>query len=456
MKTMTIDFIVKSTAGELIQGSPAEEIIGVSIDSRTIQKGEVFFAIKGEKFDGHDFVNEAIEKGASALVVDRVMDIKKEIAVIKVEETTKALQELAKAYRLLFRDLKVIAITGSAGKTTTKDIIASLLEKKYRTRKTRGNLNNFYGLPLTLLDFNGEEEVAVLEMGMSQLGEIALLAEIAKPQVAVITNVGETHLETLLSVENVAKGKSELVSSLPADGIAILNYDNEHVRKMNRVFPGKKIIYYGLTEEADFYADNIISSPGGMEFNVHNGNEVEKIKLDRMGLHNIYNTLAAIAVARQLGISWPEIKEGLMNVDYSSLRWDVQVLDGITLINDAYNANPLSMEASIAAAREMKGDRLILALGAMLELGGIEESAHLKLGEFVAEQGVDLLVTVGETARLIAKGARGKGMEDSQIVECENNQAASEILGKYLQEGDVLLVKGSRSLQMEEIVRDLL
>lgn len=455
MKKLTAEFIAKSTAGDLIQGPPAEEILGVSIDSRTIQKGEVFFAIRGERFDGHDFINEAIEKGARALVVDRPVEVTRDIALIKVEDTTKALQDLARAYRLLFRNLKVIAITGSAGKTTTKDIIAALLEKKYRTRKTRGNLNNFFGLPLTLLAFDGEEEVAVLEMGMSQLSEISLLAEIAKPEIAVITNVGKTHLESLLSVENVAKGKGELITSLPAEGVAILNYDNDYVRNMGSLFPGRKI-YYGLKGEADLYADNIVTFQNRMEFDIHYENEVERIKLDRTGLHNVYNALAAIAVARLLGITWQEIREGLMNVDYSSLRWDVQVQNGITIINDAYNANPLSMEASISAAKDMKGKRLVLALGAMLELGEEEESAHLQLGEYVSGQGVALLITVGEIARLIAKGAREKGMPEDQIVECENNQVASEILSKYLQEGDVLLVKGSRGLKMEEIVRALL
>ena len=327
MKKLTAEFIAKSTAGDLIQGPPAEEILGVSIDSRTIQKGEVFFAIRGERFDGHDFINEAIEKGARTLVVDRPVEVTRDIALIKVEDTTKALQDLAKAYRLLFRNLKVIAITGSAGKTTTKDIIAALLEKKYRTRKTRGNLNNFFGLPLTLLAFDGEEEVAVLEMGMSQLGEISLLAEIAKPEIAVITNVGKTHLESLLSVENVAKGKGELITSLPAEGVAILNYDNDYVRNMGSLFPGRKI-YYGLKGEADLYADNIVTFQNRMEFDIHYENEVERIKLDRTGLHNVYNALAAIAVARLLGITWQEIREGLMNVDYSSLedvpgtKWD--------------------------------------------------------------------------------------------------------------------------------------
>lgn len=459
MKKLTAGFIAKSISGELIQGFPEQEITGVSIDSRSIKEGEVFFAIRGENFDGHDFIIECIEKGARALVVEKIIDIVgegKNITVIKVEDSTKALQELAKAYRLLLKGLKVIAITGSAGKTTTKDIIAALLGKRYRTRKTRGNLNNHYGLPLTLLDFDGDEEIAVLEMGMSQLGEISLLAEIAKPEIGVITNVGETHLESLISVENVAKGKSELIKALPADGIAVLNYDNEYVREMSRVFPGKKIIYYGLTGEADLYADNIVSTRTGMEFDVHCGNEVEKLKLDRMGLHNVYNTLAAIAVARHLGISWQEIKEGLLDVEYSSLRWDVQERDGVIIINDAYNANPLSMEASITAAREMRGKRLILALGAMLELGEREEPAHLRLGEYVCENKADLLITVGETARLISEGARKKGMKNSQVIECENNQKAIEVLSKQLQEGDILLVKGSRGLKMEEIVRALL
>ncbi len=458
MKSLKIDYIVDSIEGEIIQGNTDSEIKGVSIDSRTINTGELFFAIIGEKNDGHNYIAEAIRNGATAVVVDRKVEVNNNITVIKVKDTTHALQELARAYRLLLKHLKVVAITGSAGKTSTKDMIASLLEEKYKTKKTKGNLNNYYGLPLTILGFNGDEEVAVLELGMSALGEIKLLSSIAKPDIAVITNVGETHLETLGSIENVAKGKSELIASLASNGIAVLNYDNDYVREMKRVFNGKKIIYYGLSSEADIYADDIINlSSSSVDFTIHYHGETVKLNIDRPGRHNVYNAISAIAVARLLELNWENIKAGFSNVEYSALRWDVKKSNnGITIINDTYNANPLSMEAVIEAVCSMEGNRIIVALGAMLELGDREKEAHLELGQYLKNMQIDTLLTVGEIASIIADGAENAGMEVSRVKRVKNNQEAFDYLNDYLKPGDILLVKGSRGNKMEEIVKGLL
>ncbi len=458
MKKLNIEYIVNSIGGEFIQGNTELEIKGVSIDSRTINSKELFFAIVGEKNDGHHYIDMAVKNGASAVIVDRIVETNDNITVIKVEDTTQALQELARSYRELLRDLKVVAITGSAGKTSTKDMIASLLQVKYKIKKTRGNLNNFYGLPLTILEFNGDEEVAVLEMGMSALGEIDLLSSIAKPDIAVITNVGETHLETLGSIENVAKGKSELIAALPDEGIAVLNYDNDYVRDMKKVFKGQQVVYYGLSPEADIYANDIINgSSNSIKFSIHYQNENVNLKLDRPGRHNVYNALSAVAVARLLDLSWQNIKEGFSQVEYSALRWDVKRTDNdITIINDTYNANPLSMKAVVDAICSMQGERIVVTLGAMLELGNREKDAHLELGQYLKDKQVDTLITVGETASIIADGAENAGMGTNKIKRIEDNQKALIYLNNYLKPGDILLVKGSRGNKMEEIVKGLL
>lgn len=458
MKTLNIEYIINSVEGELIQGNAGINITGVSIDSRTINPGDLFFAIIGEKKDGHNYIDKAVENGAKAVIVDRIVETDANITVIKVKDTTHALQELARSYRQLLRGLKVVAITGSAGKTSTKDMIGSLLQVKYKIKKTRGNLNNYYGLPLTILEFNGDEEVAVLEMGMSALGEIDLLCRIAKPDIAVITNVGETHLETLGNIENVAKGKSELIAALADDGIAVLNYDNDYVRAMKKVFKGKQIVYYGLSPDADIYADEIINDSSiSIKFSLNYQNENINLKLDRPGRHNVYNALSAVAVARLLDLSWQNIKEGFSQVEYSALRWDVKRTNNdITIINDTYNANPLSMKAVVEAICSMQGERIIVTLGAMLELGSREKDAHLELGQYLKDKQVDTLITVGEIASIIADGAENAGMEKYKIKRVKDNQKALIYLNNYLKPGDILLVKGSRGNKMEEIVRNLL
>ncbi|MFP4015652.1 MAG: UDP-N-acetylmuramoyl-tripeptide--D-alanyl-D-alanine ligase [Halanaerobiales bacterium] len=457
MKPLSIDFISNSINGEIVQGDLSQTIDGVSIDSRTIQKGQLFFAIIGERMDGRQFIANAVEKGATAIVVDRNVDVADSVAVIRVEDTSQALQDLAREYRCSIKGLTVVAITGSAGKTSTKDMIAALLKLKYKTKKTQGNLNNYYGLPLTILRLDGDEEVAVLEMGMSNLGEIELLSSIAEPDIGVITNVGEAHLESLGSIENVARGKSELISSLPNNGIAVLNFDNKYVRDMKQVFRGKEIVYYGFSSESDIYADDIINKNSGTQFTVHYQNDDINIKINRPGQHNIYNALAAIAVARSMDLSWADIKRGFSLVEYSALRWDLKEnSDGVEIINDAYNANPLSMKAVIEAISSMEGERHILALGSMLELGDEERRAHLELGKYIEGKPIDFLLTVGRTAALIADGAEKAGVDSRKIKRVDNNQEAVEFLKDYLKTDDIILVKGSRGNRMEEIVEGLL
>lgn len=453
MKAMELGEIVKAVGGVLVKGNRNKKIKGVSIDSRTIKADELFIAIPGEKFNGHDFIADAAVNGAAAFIISDEVELPESASYIVVNDTTKALQKLAAYYRQQIDGLTVIAITGSAGKTTTKDMIAALLASKYKVLKTQGNLNNYYGLPLTLLKLQGDEDIAVLEMGMSSLGEIALLTSIASPQIGVITNVGETHLESLGNIENVARGKSELIAGLPEDGIAVLNYDNSYVRDMKSVFKGEKIIYYGFSKGVDISASNIRIDNKGTSFLIEYYDDIRDILIDKPGRHNVYNSLAAIAVARELAVDWNSIKKTLLSVELSSLRWDIQKKkDGITIINDSYNANPLSMEAAVDAVCESATARVILVLGAMLELGNDEIGAHLELGKKIADSNVDILITVGEIAQLIAQGAVQGNVKRENIHILNNNKQAADLLNNILIENDTVLVKGSRGNKMEEIV----
>jgi UDP-N-acetylmuramoyl-tripeptide--D-alanyl-D-alanine ligase len=473
MRTMLLSEVKEAIKGRLLQGDSFGKIKGVSINSRTIKAGELFIAIPGERFDGHDFIGDALRKGAAAVIIDHLIKYPPEAAVILVKDTTTALQRLAHYYRMKQKDLKVIAITGSAGKTSTKDITAAILKERFKICKTEGNFNNYFGLPLTLLGLDGDEEVAVLEMGMSKLGEINLLTDIARPDMGIITNVGPTHLEFLGSVENVARGKAELVEGLPADGIAVLNADNPYVRKMTRVFTGKKVIFYGIenrgpviTEDRignrqysiDYlYGEVIETRDNGVTlFKVVTPTDEVELVLNKPGKHNIYNALAAIAVAREFGLNWTEIQNGLSSVEFSALRWEVRSLNkGIRVINDTYNANPLSMRAAIEAAEETATGRLITVLGAMLELGEEEEKAHRELGAFINQRGVDLLFTVGKIGEIIARGALESGMDKGRVLIFNDNKETARKLEQILDKGDTVLIKGSRGNKMEEIVEML-
>ncbi|MFW5991794.1 MAG: UDP-N-acetylmuramoyl-tripeptide--D-alanyl-D-alanine ligase [Halanaerobiaceae bacterium] len=453
MKPLTIKTIIEAVSGKLIQGSRDILIKSVSTDTRTLKSGELFIALRGEKHDAHNFVSEAVRSGAAALIVDKNITVDERIPIIRVDDTTKALQDLASYYRLQFPDLPVIAITGSTGKTTTKDILAAILKEKYTVLKSRGNYNNYIGLPLTLFRLTGREDIAVLELGMSELGEIESLTSIARPETGIITNVGPTHLEFLKTVENVALGKSELIKGLPTRGTAILNYDNKYVRDMAGVFSGKKIIYYGFEPKADVYCQQfqLDKENFSTDFVINYYGRKKRLKINKPGKFIIYNSLAAIAAAREYEVSWQQIERGLMAVELSSLRLDIQQAAGMTVINDTYNANPLSMKAAIDSLLNMADRKTIAVLGAMLELGPREQSAHLELGEYAARSGIDILITVGELGKIIAEGALNS-RDNLTVIAAENNNEAATKLLELGKENDTVLLKGSRAVKMEEIL----
>ena len=453
MEKLSIKEIRKAVEGKIVQGNPGAVIESVCIDSRKLKPDDMFFAIIGEHFDGHSFLDEAVNKGAKALVVDRSVKAYPGISIIRVKDTTKALQNLAHYNRMRYNNLKVIGVTGSVGKTTTKDMISWVLKHKYKVLKSKGNYNNHYGLPLSLLSMNGKEEIAVLEMAMSNLGEIKELSNIAKPEIGVVTNVGPAHLKNLDNVANVAEAKKELIESLPENGIALLNYDNKYVREMNEAFKGEKVVYYGLDQEADIYADKIITDEKNknIKFDVHYKDKKTEIILNKPGRHNIYNALSAIAIAREFDIEWDIIKESFRDLNFSSLRLDIKEKYGYTIINDTYNANPLSMKAAIDVLLDIYEKRSIAVLGDMLELGPQKKEAHFEIGKYLAENNVDILITVGELAEIIANGAEDI-MSKDKIHRVKNNDEAYKILQKIIDQGDSVLVKGSRKMKMEEIV----
>ncbi|AZR73040.1 hypothetical protein BBF96_06290 [Anoxybacter fermentans] len=446
--------LCRAVNGNLISGIFGD-FKGVSIDSRKIESGQLFFAIIGERLDGHQFVESALKKGGAGAVVDREMDIslKEGQFIIKVEDTTKALQKLAHYYRKKF-DLKVVGITGSVGKTTTKDMIAAVLSEKYNTLKTEGNLNNYYGLPLTLFQLKSEHEALVVEMGMSRLKEIELLAKLAEPEFGVVTNVGYSHLEYLKTLDNVAKGKQELIKNLIGKRVAILNADDPRVYKMSELTD--KVIFFGMGEEADYRAVKVKEKGlNGMEIVLKAENQKIPIQIPLPGKHNVYNALAAIATGRALGVSFSQIQEGLLKFRPSKMRMNILKLSqGLTVLDDSYNANPDSMRASLKVLADCSG-RKIAILGDMLELGEFAGEAHREIGRFAAELGIDLLLIKGDYSKIVAEGALKAGFNADQVFIFENNKEMANQLLDMVQPGDTVLVKGSRGMAMEEIVKAL-
>lgn len=440
--------------GKLIAGFSGE-FTGVSIDSRKIESGQLFFAIIGENFDGHDFVSKALVNGGAGAIVMGKIDIPLAEGqfLIQVEDTTKALQELAHYYRKQFA-IKIIGVTGSSGKTTTKDMIAAVLAQKYNVLKTIGNLNNYYGLPLTMFQLNSDHEIMVVEMGMSALKEIELLAKLAEPEFGVVTNVGHSHIEYLKTLDNVRKAKQELIENLVGERVAILNCDDSNVYTMASA--ADQVIFYGFNEKADYRAIKLIEDNlGGCRIILQAENSECKIDLPLPGEHNVYNALAAIAVGRIFRLNFTEIQDGFQSFHPSNMRMNIRSIgQEITLLNDAYNANPESMRASIKVLAKASG-RKIAVLGDMLELGEYAEKAHRELGKFTALSGIDLIFVKGEFRNLIKEGALDAGFNHAKIFLADTNQSLAEQIMTVIKSDDTILIKGSRGMAMEEIIQFL-
>jgi UDP-N-acetylmuramoyl-tripeptide--D-alanyl-D-alanine ligase len=421
---------------------------GYSIDSRTIQPGELFFAVKGERMDGHDFVSQALKQGALAAVVrkDQLPRYADKTRVITVDDTLVALQTLASAVRRLWGKA-LVGVTGSAGKTTTKEAIAHVLSRRFRVLKSEGNFNNHFGLPLMLLKVEPEHDIAVIEMGMSHAGEIAALAKIAQPEIGVVTNVAPVHLEFFDSLAGIARAKYELVEALPAGGTAVLNADDEYVSQFGRDFRGK-VILYGLRPSADVRAENIKPlGPDGSEFDLVVDGCREKAFLHLVGTHNIYNALAAAAVAMERGLSPSEAVAALGSLTAADKRGQVVKLGNITVINDCYNCNPKALKAMVDALAAMPAKRRVVVVGEMLELGSASDELHRQAGDHIAEKKIDLLMGVRGQAQLLVEAARQKGMKAEFVATPEE---AGEWLARETRDGDVVLLKASRGVKLEK------
>jgi len=448
---------VGGTLHGLKNGSPTREATGYSIDSRTLKPGELFFAVRGDRFDGHDFVGSALERGASAAVVakSKVLELPEAVrqqTLLIVDEPLITLQTLAAAVRRHWGK-RVIGITGSAGKTTTKEAVATVLGARFQVLKSQGNLNNGFGLPLQLLRLEPEHEVAVIEMGMSNAGEIEALARIAVPNWGVVTNVGNAHAENFHdAIAGVARAKYELVASLPADGVAFLNCDDPYVSQFGRDFHGKTI-YFGKGPCADLRADSLEElGIEGLRIHVRAGQHEADVQLHLLGQHNVSNALAAIAVGLEAGIPLDSCAAALATLEPGDKRGQTLAVREATIINDCYNSNPEALKAMIQTLMSMPGQRHILVAGEMLELGRESEALHKSCGEAAASAGVDIVLGVRGDAAHIVEGARQAGAE---AIFVETPEQAGAWLRRNLRERDVVLLKASRGVRLERALDEM-
>jgi UDP-N-acetylmuramoyl-tripeptide--D-alanyl-D-alanine ligase len=450
---MTIKEINNAVKGTLYINSKEHNINikGISIDSRTLTKGDLYIPIKGENFDGHDFIEHAIKNGALACLTENEENIRENINIILVNNTLKALHDLALYYRKKF-DIPFIAITGSSGKTTTKDMLASVLEQKYNVLKTQGNFNNEIGLPLTLFQLEDQHEMAIIEMGMSNLGEIKRLVNMVFPDIAVITNVGLTHIENLGSQENIFNAKKEILDTLKKGQLALLNGDDKY---LNTIKDDKfKVALVGIEGTyLDLKAKDIIRKENNINFTIENENKkIEEYHLNLPGIHNIYNSLFAIYIGKYFALNYKEIQVGLNKFKPSKMRMDISENGKIKIINDAYNANPDSMKAALNALKDSGSNRRKIAiLGDMLEMGKWAEEAHFNIGKILTELKIDILLSVGKNAQFYVNGAVSNGLLKDNAKSFKSNDEAIQYLNSIIRDGDVLLIKGSRGMKMEEI-----
>ena len=455
MKNLTVEDILKVTKGELIIGNEKLECENFSRDTRNIQKGDTYVAIKGEKFDGNIFWKDAFKSGVDCVIVQDIEFSNEELkefdnkTIIKVADTMQALYEIA-SYKRKINNIPVVAITGSVGKTSTKDMVASVVSQKYKTLKTIGNNNNNIGLPFTILRLK-DEEIMILEMGMNHFGEIHLLSKIAKPNICVITNIGTSHIGNLGSKENILKAKLEILDGADNPTI-IINNDDELLHKWyleNKNI--RKIITYGIENKSDIMARNVVL---GQEKSIYkcniDGKEMD-VEVPIAGRHFVLNSLCATTVGITLNIDSRKIINGIKNVELTKKRMDIKEINGIKVINDAYNASPEAMKASLNYLSSFKDNRKIAVLGDMFELGEYAEKLHRLVGEEVYKNNIDILVCAGENAKLIADEALENGMKKENIYYFEDKDEILEVLKNIVKTGDIVLFKASNGMKFYEL-----
>ncbi|MDA8432795.1 MAG: UDP-N-acetylmuramoyl-tripeptide--D-alanyl-D-alanine ligase [Nitrospiraceae bacterium] len=442
MAHVLLEDIVKAAGGETLYGD-RPEFTGLSIDSRTIKDGELFVALRGERFDGHDFLDDALKAGAGALVDHPPAGTFAGKTIILVKDTLAALQDIARHLRMSGH-ATVVGVTGTNGKTTTKELLASVLGRRHRILKTEGNLNNHIGLPLCISRMKGDESVMVLEMGSNAEGDIALLCDIARPDYAVVTNVGPAHLEGFGSIETVRKTDLEILGHVKA---ASMNADDTFLMEGVKGFGGK-VITYGMKNRADVHAEDVELGERGSRFVIRfpDGGRLP-VNLRLSGRFNILNALAAASLADELGVDRGEIKGGLECFTGVPMRLEMKEIAGALVISDVYNANPASMEGAVGELMRLKRKRTIAVLGDMFELGGYSEEAHRELVGLLSRCGLDILIAVGPEMKRAGAGFRGA------CYRADDAASAGPILSEVLSEGDTVLIKGSRGMRMEKVLQ---
>lgn len=457
---MKVEDIIKATNGRLLVGDPQEDCENFCTDTRKIQKGDIYVGLKGEKFNGNEYYKEALEKGAKVAVISGIevtkedLDQYKDKTIIEVKDSLEAFGDIA-AYKRDLYDIPVVQITGSVGKTSTRDIIANVVRTQYKTLQTEGNQNNAIGLPTTLLKLKDHEAV-VVESGMNHLGEIRYLGKIAKPTVAVITNIGTAHIGFLGSRENILKAKLEILENLKPGGYIVINNDNDMLNKWAKEDTKYKKYTFGIEEKSDVMAYNIKVSEDYSTYNVKINNKEYFVKVPVSGKHFVYNSLCAIAVGNLLNIAPENIIKGIETFTLTKNRMEIdKIKDNVTVINDAYNASYDSMKAALEYLKELPGNRKIAVLGDMFELGEFAEEIHRKVGIEVITHKVDMLVTVGELANYIADEAEYLGMPKDQVIRLNTTTEAINCLNDNLEKDDVVLLKAANGMHFAEIFKGI-
>lgn len=445
-----LEDIVKVVKGKILKGKiPFEKIAGVSIDSRTLRPGDLFIAVAGQRFDGHDFIPQAVNRGACAVIVSKEIAIQTNLPVIGVENTMKALGQIAWLYRRQF-SIPVIAITGSAGKTTTKEMLAAILEGSYRVLKNIKTENNQIGVSLTLLRLTKDHEVVILELGTNHPGEIRWLTEIAKPTIAVLTNVGASHLEGLKSPEGVFKEKFDLVRFMDPSGVVIFNKDDSYLKTIEKKRISPKKISYSIKASSDVKISALKTSPGEIQFAVEGNN----FSIKTMAAHNAYNSLAAISCARLLKVKYEVIKKGLASFENCQGRQEIKDVAGVRIINDSYNSNPISLKSAIETLDLFKTNgRKILVCADMLELGSQSKLWHKRMGKIISETTIHVVLTLGSQTVYLSEQINKNDKMFS--IHCQSLEEICQHLKRLCKSGDVVLIKGSRGMKMEQAVEFL-
>ncbi|MBP3906705.1 MAG: UDP-N-acetylmuramoyl-tripeptide--D-alanyl-D-alanine ligase [Peptostreptococcaceae bacterium] len=455
MEALSVKDLLQATNGNLISGNELDEINNIAIDSRKAKLGDVFIAIIGENLDGHKFMQSALDNGCKTFIKNRSNSIKFEssdINLIEVDDTTIALGDIAKYYKEKFV-IPYIGVTGSVGKTTTKDMIYAAISNNFDTLKNEGNFNNHIGVPLTLFNLNKKHECAIIEMGMSNFNEIEYLANIVNPKIGVISNIGLSHIENLGSQDGILKAKLEITTNFDENNILIVNGDDEYLSKVCKEDCNYNLKTFGFNSNNDVYCTEYIMSEDSINFKCIIDGKEEAIFIPTVGKHNIYNAMAAILVGLILGMELEDIKLGLRGFTASKMRLDIFKKDDLTIINDAYNASPDSMKAALDILGRYEKRRVAI-LGDMFEMGEHSEYGHRLVGESSINN-VDVLITVGDMSKFIGYEAKKLGLDSNNIYHFKTKELAIESLDSLINKDDAVLVKASRGMKLEEIVEYL-